>query len=118
MSEHQLQCAFFEWAKLQACKYPDLAKLYAIPNGGLRNVIVASKLKKEGVRAGIPDIHMPVARNGFIGLWIEMKIKPNKCTPAQVDRIAQLRLDGHYVVVCYGLDEAIQAALGYLKAPN
>jgi len=80
MSEHDLQCNFFAWAALQACKYPDLSKMFAIPNGGLRNVIVASKLKREGVKAGIPDVFLPVARGGFIGCWIEFKVRPNKRT--------------------------------------
>lgn len=115
MSEHQLQANFFDWAARQACKYPDLKKMFAIPNGGLRNVIVASKLKREGVKSGIPDVCMPVARGGFIGFWIEFKVGKNKCTPAQVERIEQLRADGHNVAVCYTLEEGIAAVVWYLK---
>lgn len=115
MSEHQLQCNFFEWSALQACKYPDLAKMFAIPNGGMRNAVVAAKLKREGVKAGVPDVCLPVARGGFIGLWIEFKVGKNKCTPAQVDRIAQLLEDGHNVAVCYTLEDGIAAVTGYLK---
>ena len=115
MSEHDLQKAFFQWAALQYRKYPDLSKMFAIPNGGARHIAVAAKLKAEGVKAGIPDVCLPVARGGFISLWIEFKIKPNKCQPAQLERIAQLRADKHNVHVCHELDEAINAVLGYLK---
>lgn len=115
MTEHDLQANFFTWAALQSGKYPDLAKMFAIPNGGLRNKIVAAKLKREGVKAGVLDVQLPVARGGFIGFWIEFKIKPNKCTPAQAERIAQLRADGHNVHVCYEMEEAIAAVVGYLK---
>jgi hypothetical protein len=115
MSEHQLQVSFFIWSKLQASKYPDLLKMFAIPNGGARHIAVASKLKAEGVKAGVPDVFLPIARGGFHGLWIEFKVKPNKCHPAQLERIAQLRADGHNVHVCHELDEAINAVLGYLK---
>ena len=31
-------------------------ELFAVPNGGQRNVVVASKLKAEGVRAGVADL--------------------------------------------------------------
>jgi hypothetical protein len=37
--------------------YPTKAnRLFAIPNGGHRNKIVAKKLKAEGVLAGVPDL--------------------------------------------------------------
>jgi len=42
--------------------YPNARKIFAIPNGGHRNVVVAGKLKAEGVRAGVPDLCFPEAR--------------------------------------------------------
>jgi len=47
--------------------------IFAIPSGGLRNKIVAAKLKAEGTEPGIPDIFCSKARQGFHGLFIEMK---------------------------------------------
>jgi hypothetical protein len=49
MSESAEQIALFQWANLSLKKHPELALLYHIPNGGLRNVVVAVRLKKEGV---------------------------------------------------------------------
>ena len=36
-TEAQEQTALFQWAKMQSGKYPELALLHAIPNGGSRH---------------------------------------------------------------------------------
>ena len=61
-SEHEEQVALFEWAEWNKRQYPELELMFAIPNGGQRHVVVAKKLKDEGVKAGVPDIFLPVAR--------------------------------------------------------
>ena len=45
-----------------------------VPNGGLRNKIVAAKLKRMGVKAGVPDVLIfnPAAEN--CGVAIELKV--------------------------------------------
>ena len=55
MSEHDEQVLIFKWARLSEGRWPELALLFAIPNGGHRHKAVAAKLKAEGVRAGVPD---------------------------------------------------------------
>lgn len=52
---------------------PELARLFAIPNGGQRDKITAGKLKAEGVKPGVPDIFLPVPRHVWAGLFVEMK---------------------------------------------
>jgi hypothetical protein len=47
--------------------------LFAIPNGGARHKAIAGKLRAEGVRAGVPDICLPVPRGEYHGLFIELK---------------------------------------------
>jgi hypothetical protein len=71
--EHTEQVRFFELVDLYIPRYPELKNVYANPNGSLRNLIVAKKLKAEGVRPGVPDIIVDVARHGYHGLRIEMK---------------------------------------------
>ncbi len=77
-TEHAIQCALFCWAS----KHPDpetkrlLRWMHAIPNGGSRNRASASKMVAEGVKSGVHDIFLPVARGPYHGLYIEMK-KPN-----------------------------------------
>ena len=115
MSEHTEQATFIDWCEYAKKIYhPELDMIYAIPNGGLRNVIVAGKMKREGVKAGIPDLHLPVARGEFHSLYIEMKHGKNKLTPKQVERKAQLEREGNAVVVCYSCEEAIGVVSEYL----
>jgi hypothetical protein len=44
--------------------------IYAIPNGGKRNVIEAARFKRQGVTAGVSDLHL--IHNGKI-YFIEVK---------------------------------------------
>ena len=50
-----------------------ISLMFAIPNGGKRDKITASKLKAEGVKPGVPDIFLPVSSGDCCGLFIEMK---------------------------------------------
>lgn len=101
-NEHRIQCACIKWFRYQ---YPS-AIIYAIPNGGQRNAIVASKLKAEGVLAGVPDVHIPIARKGFHSLYIEIKNgKKGVLSDHQKEVIDKLIAEGHKVVVCRSVDE-------------
>ena len=115
MSEHDEQCALIQWAQMQSGALPALSLLFAIPNGGARHIAVARKLKAEGVVAGTPDLMLPVARHGYHGLFIEMKVKPNKATPAQLAFIESVRAQGYRAAVCYGFDEARDLLNWYLE---
>ena len=114
MSEHLEQCAVMQWAQLHEKRYPALELLFAIPNGGARHPAVAGKLQAEGVKPGIPDIFLSVARGGFHGLYIEMKYGKNKTSEKQDEKIARLREEGYRVEVCYSAGEAIDVLQEYL----
>lgn len=110
------QQALFAWAELQACKYRDLSLMYHIPNGGRRDVKEAAMLKAEGVKAGVPDIFLPVARGGYHGLYIELKRKHGGRTSAvQEEWIDKLRAQGYAVYVCHGWEIAKDLILKYMK---
>jgi hypothetical protein len=111
--EHQHQVALFRWAKLQ-CAYPELDLLFAIPNGGHRNKATAGKLKAEGVKAGVPDLFLPVQRGGYAGLFIEMKAGRNKPTLEQASWHLKLSHQGYRVSVCYGWEAARDLIVAYL----
>jgi hypothetical protein len=89
--------------------------LIAIPNGGRRGEVEAAILKAEGVKAGVSDLFLAVPMNGFHGLWIEMKIKPNKVTESQIAWITRMAGVGYAAIVCWSCDEARLAILDYLK---
>ena len=122
-TEHEEQKAVIEWRDNVAvlkhrrhCMPDGRFPLIAIPNGGLRNVIVARKLKAEGVTAGVPDLFLPIPRTPYHGLWIEMKRrKGGRVSPDQAAVIAGLRAKGYHVVIARGSDEAIAAIEEYLS---
>lgn len=113
--EAEEQKLIFQWAQLASCKYPDLELLLAIPNGGYRHPAEGRNLKLQGVKAGVPDIFLPVAKNYHHGLWIELKVGKNKTTSTQDKWIKGLREQNYRVEVCYGAEEAIKLIMEYLK---
>lgn len=110
-SEHAIQSAWFDWARW----HPVARRAYAIPNGGLRDVRVAVKLRREGLRAGVLDVHLPVACGGAHGLYIEFKAGSNRLTAEQAIEADALVRDGFAVLVCWSTDGAIKATQQYLR---
>ena len=72
-TEDQEQIALINWARMQEKKYPELRLLFHIPNGGSRGKAEAGRFRAMGVRAGVPDLCLPVPRGGKHGLFVEMK---------------------------------------------
>ena len=105
----------FLWASMEERAYPELAMLYAIPNGGKRAIKTAVALKKQGVKRGVPDMCLPVARGGYHGLYIELKRqKGGTVSDEQREWIAALNTQGYKAIICHGAEEAIEQIRGYL----
>lgn len=114
-TENAEQCALFTWAQINTSKLKELALLHAIPNGGYRSMSTAKVLKMTGVKAGVPDMFLPVARKGFHGLYIELKrIKRSALSAHQAEWIDALKAQGYKCEVCKGWIEARDTILGYL----
>lgn len=115
-SEHGEQVVLFRWLDLLTPHWPELvAATYAVPNGGLRSKATAGKLKAEGVRAGIPDICVPVPSQRWASLRIELKAtKSGVLTSSQRQRIPALTALGNLVTVCHGWEAAAREIVGYL----
>lgn len=113
-TEHKLQVTLVNWFRLQHRKHEGL--LFAIPNGGQRNAVVAAKLKAEGVVAGVADLMLCVARKGYHGLFIEVKVKKNYSKQSERQRIFQLNVEkeGYLYVVVRSLDDFRQVIDDYL----
>ena len=120
MSEHAHQAALIQWAALAERTWPELRLLYAIPNGGQRSKATAGKLKAEGVRAGIPDLCLPVPRGGFGACYIELKApatadaQPGKLTKTQRDMLLALKEAGNSAHCCVGWEDARDVLQAYL----
>jgi len=113
-TEHQEQCAVLSWWSHNFGRWdlPYFA-LFAIPNGGARDVITGARLKAEGVRRGTPDL-MLAARRSYAGLFIEMKVGDNKPTEEQKSFIAYLNEAGYKACVHWSADDAIKEIEAYL----
>lgn len=113
--EHQEQVALFRWAACLEAQHPELKLMYAIPNGGARHIAVARKLKAEGVKAGMPDICLPVARQTFHALYIEMKSEKGKLSSLQKEKIGMLQGAGNYACVYWDWISAARVICNYLE---
>lgn len=109
------QEAIIEWCGYRKGIYPELDLLYHVPNGGKRDKATATALKRRGVRAGVPDLVLPVARCGYHGLYIELKAPGGKATKEQKDYIAALRQQGYKAEVCVGWEAAVNLMADYLE---
>jgi len=114
-SEGDGQRALFEWARASEGRYPELALLHAVPNGGLRHIATAARMKAEGAKAGVPDICLPVARGPWHGLYVEMKTATGRLSEAQKRWLSALAKEGYRAEVARGFDEARELILDYLR---
>lgn len=118
--EDALQMSCIQWFRVQ---YPGRV-MFHIPNGRARlNIRQASRLKKLGVLAGVPDLFIPEpaviqgATGGRIynGLFVELKAGDNEVTAKQQAMIDVLRVRGYAVHVCYTLDEFMSVVNAYFR---
>jgi hypothetical protein len=114
-SEDAEQALLFEWASY----HPSLRWLFAVPNGGRRDALEARRLKKQGVKSGVSDIFLPIAKGEYHGMFIEMKRRrvdgPSQVSASQRDFQIVMAGSGYKAVVCFGADEAIKEITNYLK---
>jgi hypothetical protein len=107
-TEHEIQCQLVQWCEIVG------VPIVAIPNGGHRHIAVAARMKREGVRAGFPDLFVPIAREGWHGLFVELKReRGGRVSASQKKWAEQLTANGYHVEVCHGLQAAIVAIADY-----
>lgn len=118
LREHELQRTLIEWVKWNEWRRPELQMLFAVPNGvplhGARKFGVVNWLKQQGLKKGVPDLMLAVARGGYHGLFIEMKVKGGVVDPDQESWLANLVSQGYRAVVCHSFEEARDELLTYV----
>lgn len=118
-TEADEQKTLINWADVMVHRWPELRLLFHVPNGGSRNAREAKNLKQQGVKPGVPDLFLPVARHGYHGLFIEMKRrKGGRISEEQAKMMGDLREQGFCAWVCKGADSAIELITGYLGDGN
>lgn len=114
-TEAQHQINLMRWTLINRNVYPELALLHHIPNGGSRDYIEAKRLKEQGLKAGVPDLCLPVPRGIYHGLYLELKTDKGKLSDSQEWWLERLRQQGYYAIVCHGWHSAVQVVESYLK---
>lgn len=112
--EHQHQCAVFEWAALLRHRYPCLKFMYSTLNGERMTIRRAVRASRAGMKRGVPDIVLPVARNGFHGFYAELKAGYNKPTEDQKEYLEFLKSEGYHADWYKGSGAVISAIESYL----
>lgn len=118
LSESSLQQALITWAKTQVKFYPELLWMHAIPNGSKRDSREAMRLKSEGVKAGILDLHLPVARGGYHGAMLELKRPSGPCLKPSVEQQDYIRFlteQGYATIVSNDFGELKTFLIDYLE---
>lgn len=115
--EHRIQCACVRWFNVQ---YPKLhGRLFAVPNGGRRDVTTAAKLKAEGVVPGVADLVLLMSNRDYGALLIEMKTPKGRQSDSQKKWEKTVCADAEYkYVVCRSLDDFIREVDSYLRNDN
>lgn len=117
--EGREQQMLVRWMELQ--HRAAYAVTWHTPNGGARDKATAGKLKAQGVKAGVPDLQLAVARGGFFGLFIEFKATPPNdaaVSETQKTMLSRLQGEGYRAVVCRGINEAMAEISAYLAMPR
>ncbi len=114
-NEDDLQKAIIDYCNLFSKINPEFDCIFAIPNGGFRNIITATRLKRTGVKAGVPDLFLAIPKKGYHGLFIELKNgSKGKLSLNQKEWIKRLNKNGYKAVCCYSFDESIELINNYL----
>lgn len=137
-SDEQAHCrALMDWAGRQRNLYPELDYLFHVPNGGKRQKEIAidaktgeeyewcpegNRLKLMGLKPGVPDYFLPVARGDYRGLFIEMKDcdpgkEDQKTSRAQKHWLRFLGEQGYCARPCPSWEHARDLILDYLSWP-
>lgn len=116
-SETQEQIWLMKWSKQPSIRsqFPDLKYLFHVPNersDKAQSII----LEQMGVKRGVPDLVLPVAKGKYHGLFIEMKrTKDSVVSDDQRWWIEQMGKTGHAAKVCHGWREASEVLMWYLS---
>jgi hypothetical protein len=115
LTERQHQIRVVTWAKKMGFD------IVSHPNEGERSIRNGAILKMMGLSPGFPDLHIPEARGGYFGCYIEMK-QDRKYSEyerntshwlSQEEWINKLKNKGYYASFAFGYEEGIKILESY-----
>lgn len=111
--ESNEQIAAMDWLRLQ---HPEVS-LHTMHIGNERKAsyYAGYMMKRMGVLKGASDLFIAWPSGSYHGLFIEVKSKTGKPTPAQNEFIERMLKKGYHACVCYGADEIMNTIIWYLN---
>lgn len=119
--EEAEQIALFQWRDVAVQAIPELRWLHSSLNGVPLSPGLAVKMRRMGMTKGVVDVFLPVVRNGYAGLYIEMKRRngvKSDLSDAQSEFIGFAREQGYRADWCKGWEPARDLILNYLEVPK
>lgn len=110
--EDQMTETIIKWVRAHAVIYPELELFHHIPNEGKRKPWIS---KRMGILAGIPDFHLPIARYGYLGFWLELKAPRKKPTKQQTKILKLLTDYGNCAKWADSVETAIELIMWYIR---
>lgn len=111
--EKAIQRNLVRWFSYQYPKYDRV--FFHVPNGGSRHPVEAANLKGQGVKPGVFDLVLLVARKGYHGLVLELKRKGGRLSEHQKD-FGFAATEQGYLAVCHdSLEDGITCLAEYLS---
>ena len=109
------QAKVIAWARANENNYPYLWMLHSSLNGVKMTKAQAGRAIAQGMLSGVPDLFLPVPKNGYHGLFIEMKYGSNKVTENQEKFLQNAANVGYAISVCYSANEAMKRIEDYYE---
>lgn len=106
---------FFEWISLMSISTPELKAVFHVANERKTSIQAGVRLKRKGVRSGIPDVFCLIPNNDYHGLLMEFKSEKGKLSKAQEEYLKLFYALGYCVRVPRSADEAISILKTYLS---
>jgi hypothetical protein len=103
--ESRLQVNCVKWFRLAYRQWAN--HLIHVPNGGSRDLRTAQRLKAEGVIPGVSDLVLFMPNLTHHGLFIELKIKPNKQSEHQKKWQLMVEAMNYKYALVYSFDDFI-----------
>ena len=103
--------------QMAVAQYLDLVSLawFHVANERRTSVRAGARLKRKGVKAGVPDVLIFEPKGKYHGLALELKIKGNYMTLDQKHWFTRLEMKGWFCKCCYNFDEVQETVTNYLE---
>ena len=116
LSETQEQIRVIKWSQQPHIrqKWPELSLMFHVPNENKDPIERKQKIMM-GMKRGVPDLCLPVARGKYHSLYIELKTDTGRASAEQKWWGEQLLAAGNMWEVCHGWESAVRVLEWYLS---